>query len=72
MLAATAIQDMTLAERLEAIELLWNSLASSPEQVPSPAWHERVLEERLKKVEAGDGKFLTLQELKDRLTQKPG
>ena len=72
MLAAAEIQTMSLTERLQAIEMLWDSIASSPDQVQSPAWHESVLSERLKKIEAGEGKFLTLDELKDRLSKERG
>lgn len=72
MLAATEIKNMSLAERLQAMELLWESLASSPEQVDSPAWHKAVLAERMKKVQSGEAKFLTLEELKGRVNKKRG
>ena len=49
-------------------ELLWRSLAASPEQVPSPEWHGRVVSEHLSKIERGEGKFLTLDEVKRRFS----
>jgi hypothetical protein len=55
---------MSVRERLDAIELLWLSLAASPEQVPSPEWHGQVIAERLSKIDRGEGKFLTLDEIK--------
>ena len=70
MLEAIEINRMSLTERLQAMELLWDSLSPSAEQVESPAWHEAVLSDRLAKVEAGQGKFLTLSELKERLGKK--
>ena len=70
MLAAAEIKHMSLTERLQAMELLWDSLSMSPEQVQSPTWHKSVLSQRLAKVEAGQGKFLTLPELKARLLKK--
>jgi putative addiction module component (TIGR02574 family) len=72
MLAATEIQNMSLTERLKALELLWDSIASTPDQVESPTWHKAILSERLKKVDSGKSKFLTLHELKDRLSKKRG
>jgi len=54
------------ARAVGCIELLWRSLASFPEQVPSPEWHGHVLAERLSKIERGEGKFLTLAEVKRR------
>ncbi len=50
-----------------AMELLWRSFSGSEDEVSSPVWHGEVLSERLAKVEAGEGKFLTLPELKARL-----
>jgi hypothetical protein len=52
------------------MELLWRSFSASEDKPPSPAWHGEVLSERLAKVEAGDGKFLTIPELKARLASK--
>jgi hypothetical protein len=68
MLSPSAVEGMRVQERLDAIELLWRSLTASPEQVPSPEWHGRVLAERLSKIERGEGKFLTLDEVKRRFS----
>jgi len=67
---AAEIEQMSLEERLEAMELLWASLARTPDAVPSPDWHGEVLAARLAKVERGEGEFLTIPQLKERL-QKP-
>jgi putative addiction module component (TIGR02574 family) len=61
---------MTLAERLRAMELLWESISASPEKLASPAWHGEVLKRRLAKVKAGKGSFLTIQQLKARLAKE--
>jgi uncharacterized protein YuzE len=45
----------------------WRSYFGSEDKVPSPDWHGEVLSERLAKVEAGEGKFLSIPELKARL-----
>jgi hypothetical protein len=71
MLAESEIQSMSLTERLQAMELLWRSFSGSEDKVPSPDWHGEALSERLAKVEAGEGKFLTIPELKARLASKP-
>ena len=70
MIRAAEIEQMSLEERFQALELLWASIARTPEAVQSPAWHEDVLASRLAKIERGEGEFLTLDELKARL-QKP-
>jgi hypothetical protein len=61
---------MSVTERLQEMELLWRSFSGSEDEVPSPDWHGEVLSERLAKVEAGEGKFLTIPELKARLAPK--
>ena len=70
MLSKSEIKSMSLTERLQAMELLWRSFSDSEDEVPSPDWHGEVLSERLAKVEAGEGKFLTISELKARLASK--
>ncbi|MDB6028562.1 MAG: putative addiction module component [Verrucomicrobiales bacterium] len=64
------IDRMTLAERLQAMELLWRSMAHAPEKLESPAWHKTVLQKRLAKVTAGKGEFLTISQLKKRLAKR--
>lgn len=56
-----------MEERLQAIELLWDSISRQGDSVPSPAWHEEVLAARRAKVEAGEAKFLSIPELRHRL-----
>ena len=70
MIQAADIERMSVEERLEAMELLWASLAQTPEAVPSPDWHGEVIATRLAKIERGEGQFLSRAELKERL-QKP-
>lgn len=67
MLDAAQIEAMSVAERLQAIEQLWDSLGRQPEPIESPRWHAEVLEQRRKRAEAGEARFLTLEQLRDRL-----
>ncbi len=70
MIQAADVERMSLEERLQAIEVLWASLARTPDAVPSPDWHKAVLADRLRKVERGEGKFLTMAQLKKRLQKR--
>jgi len=70
MIAAEQIERMTLAQRMEAMELLWRSLSAEPDRVASPAWHRDVLQQRRAKIESGKAEFLTIAELKKRLTKR--
>lgn len=71
MIVPSEIERMSVEERLEAIELLWNSIARLGESVVSPAWHGEVLSARRAKVEAGEGQFLSLAELRERVKRVP-
>jgi len=70
MLEAAEIKQMSLEERLQAMELLWDSISSEPDKVVSPGWHRVVLSERMAKIEAGQATFLTLDEVKARLARR--
>ncbi|MFO7607299.1 MAG: addiction module protein [Desulfurivibrionaceae bacterium] len=64
---ASQIGKMTLADKLQAMELLWEGLCRIPEQVPSPEWHQSVLDEREKGVAQGTSEFLDWQEAKEKI-----
>ncbi|HSI12463.1 MAG TPA: addiction module protein [Chthoniobacter sp.] len=70
MATLTEIEKMTLPERLEAMELLWDSLSRDASAVESPAWHGDVLAERLEKISRGEAVFLSLDEVKRRLQRE--
>ncbi len=67
MIAESDIETMTPVERLQAMEMLWRSFSSSGQEIPSPEWHGDILSSRLAKVEAGQGSFLTIPQMKARL-----
>ena len=69
MIQAAEIEQMSLTERLQTMELLWVSLARTPDAVPSPDWHGEVLAARLAKIERGEGEFLTIPQVKERLQE---
>ena len=63
MIAEADIQSMNPQERREAMSLLRNSFDEIPEEdSESPAWHEAVLMERLRKLDAGESKLYTLEQ----------
>jgi len=38
---------LPVAEQIDYVQSLWDRIAASPEQVPVPEWHKRVIRERL-------------------------
>jgi hypothetical protein len=55
---------MSVIERLQAMETLWDSLVDEESEIESPKWHQEILEERKRKIDTGNAEFLSLEELK--------
>ena len=62
------IQKMTNTERLQAMEAPWEAVCHEEKEPESPAWHEEVLANRKRVLESGEAKFLSLDEVKERLS----
>ena len=64
MLESSQIDKMSVAERLQAIEQLWDGLCREAGDMTSPDWHRDVLTDRKARAERGEAKFLTLGQLR--------
>lgn len=71
MLEATQIERMSVAERLQVMEQLWDALSRDAGEMASPEWHQEVLTDRKARAQNGEAKFLTLDELRARLRGSP-
>ncbi len=58
------LNEMSVEEKLQTMETLWQSLSSDPAAVESPAWHEGELAERERKIELGEEKFVEWEKAK--------
>jgi putative addiction module component (TIGR02574 family) len=67
MLTQADIQEMTIPERLEAIDKLWVSIAEAGAEMPSPEWHKDVLDQRRARARSGKAKFFTVDEARQKL-----
>ena len=61
------IERMTIQERLHTMELLWDSITHSIEDIEPPAWHGEILSERKKIIDSGEAEWLTMDELRKEL-----
>jgi hypothetical protein len=52
------LDKMTTEEKLLALEEIWEDLCRTSDNIPSPAWHVGVLEERQQRVEDGSSAFV--------------
>ncbi|MFO0941245.1 MAG: addiction module protein [Pirellulales bacterium] len=58
------IERMSVAEKLEAMELLWGSLRELPDQIPVPDWHREILDERQRRLESGQASVSSLEDVR--------
>jgi hypothetical protein len=64
------LKDMTLKEKLEMLEVLWEDLARSAESVESPDWHKKTLEKRGQRVAQGKARFTDWETAKAEIRSK--
>jgi len=61
------LAQMSLDDKLQAMELLWADLAKDPSQVVSPAWHGDVLRSRREQLQQGKASFQSRESGMDEL-----
>ena len=66
------IANMSTAEKLQAMEQLWEDLCGDERHVASPDWHGDVLAAREARVASGEARFSDLEAVKARLRSKLG
>ena len=64
------LKDMTLQEKLAAMEALWEDLTRSPESFESPDWHKDTLEERRQRIAEGKAHFTDWETAKSAIRTK--
>ena len=64
------LDQMTVAEKLRAMESLWADLSRKEDQIDSPGWHEEVLKEREERIRSGQEKFIDWETAKTELRDR--
>ena len=65
-----AIKQLSVAERLDLISTLWDSIGESLDELPVPEWHREELERRLAAADADPGGAIPWEEVRQRLREK--
>lgn len=60
------ISKMSLQDRLQIMEALWDSLTHDQVEIKPPEWHKDILTERGEKIKNGKASFISLDELKSK------
>ena len=58
------IKKLSKAERIQAMEVLWESMLYDDGEIETPEWHERILKQRKSIIENGSAQFISISELK--------
>jgi len=61
------LEQLTLAQKLDLIETLWDDISKDDKALESPGWHVAVLQDRQKALEAGKAQIHDWEEAKERL-----
>ena len=51
------LQDMSLSDKLQAMEAIWTDLSKQDSGYTPPKWHNEILKERQKRIDSGDTGF---------------
>ena len=60
------ISKMSVTERLQAMEALWDSLTHEKNEISPPNWHGEVLSAREEKIKNGEANFTPLEKLRSK------
>ena len=63
------IDKMSVTEKLEAISLIWDSLAETPNEIPVPDWQRDELEKRSEKLSSGETSISDWEDAEKRFDQ---
>ena len=61
------LEKMTIPDKLRAMEDIWDDLLRQPLEIPSPSWHEDVLNARAARVRKGVSKYHDWPKAKERI-----
>ena len=65
------IDQLTVAQRLDLITLLWDSIPDSLQSYPVPEWHLQELDRRLARADLSPESGVPWQQVEDRLRKMP-
>ena len=70
MVTPLAIDKMTIEEKLQTMEALWNDLCQHEEALPVHDWQKEILDERERLIEEGEAHFVDWEEAKKRIAKE--
>jgi putative addiction module component (TIGR02574 family) len=62
--------DLSIEEKLDYVQSLWDRIAARPDEIPVPDWHRQILNERLADYEASPDAGRSWDEVQEELLRK--
>ncbi|MEK9148675.1 MAG: addiction module protein [Candidatus Desantisbacteria bacterium] len=63
------LDQMTTTEKLLAMENIWDDLCRRADEISSPSWHGKVLQQREERVKKGVEEFIDWESAKGRIRE---
>jgi hypothetical protein len=70
MLIELPLDKMTIKEKIQTMELIWNDLSKNEDSYVSPSWHENKLAERQERINKGIDQFEDWDQAKKNIRDK--
>ena len=64
------LEKMSTEEKIQTMEIIWNDLCRTADNIPSPSWHKKVLQEREDRIKKGDDEFVDWNSAKKHIRDK--
>jgi hypothetical protein len=61
---ALSVNKMSIEEKFQTMETIWDDLCKKADSISSPPWHEKVLNDRENAISNGDDVFIDLHSAK--------
>jgi len=58
------LEKMSIEEKIQTMETIWDDLCKKADSISSPTWHGKVLHDREERVKTGDEKFMDWEKAK--------
>jgi hypothetical protein len=64
------LEQMSIEEKIRAMETIWDDLCKKADSISSPVWHKHVLDEREEQIKNGDTEFMDWDNAKKHIRDK--
>ena len=64
------LNEMTLPEKLQLMETLWEDLSRNSDAVESPKWHADILQEREEQIQSGQAHFSSWEQARTNIRRQ--